>query len=182
LELVLNIDGVMALLDNLELVNNFLDFNIEETSEWNVMMIMYINEDYLPISSELTVELDAVSMNMTITTVQFGNVTINFPYWVDEISASAYLNNSSLLGNWENGSGRFHLWVFGEADSIEFLLDGTLIINENEQRSTVDWSLSEPGTFIADGDSFTYSIVGDILTITDRSNDSWSFYRVDSLL
>ena len=176
LELALNIDGVISFFENMELVNDFLDFG-ETVDEWDIVMIMYINDDYLPISSELVVEFEDMSMNMTLTTVQLGNVTINFPYWLDEISAIDSFDDSALLGFWRNGSGRYFLWVFGEANTVEFLVDGTLIISEDEQREVVDWKSTEPGTFTADGDLFTYSIMSNILTITDRSNDSWSFYR-----
>jgi len=161
----------------MELVNEFLDFG-ETINEWNAAMILYINEDYLPISSVLTVESESVAMNMTITTTQLGNVIINFPYWLDEINtSSSNFDESGLLGQWQDGTGRFFLWVFGEADSVEFLENGTLVITEAEQTSLVDWASTELGTFVADGDSFAYSIVDNTLTITDRSNDSWSFNR-----
>lgn len=177
LELMLNLDGIMSFLENMELVNEFLDFG-ETINEWNAAMILYINEDYLPISSVLTVESESVAMNMTITTTQLGDVIINFPYWLDEINtSSSNFDESGLLGQWQDGTGRFFLWVFGEADSVEFLENGTLVITEAEQTSLVDWASTELGTFVADGDSFAYSIVDNTLTITDRSNDSWSFNR-----
>ena len=178
LELMLNLDSIMSFLESMELVNEFLDFG-ETINEWNSVMILYINEDYLPISSELTMESESVTMNMTMTTTQLGNVIIDFPYWIDEISTSSSdSGESALLGHWQNGTGRFFIWVFGEADSVEFLEDGTLVIRESEHTSVVDWAAStQLGTFTADGDLFAYSIVDNTLTITDHSNDSWSFNR-----
>jgi len=177
LELMLNLDGIMSFLENMELVNEFLDFG-ETINEWNSVITFYIDENYLPISSEITMESDSITMDMTMTTVQLGNVNIDFPYWLDEISISpSNLEEPELVGHWQNGTGRFFLWVFGEPDSVEFSPDGTLVINSAEQTSVVDWASTQLGTFVADGDSFSYSIIDNTLTITDRSNDSWSFSR-----
>ena len=87
------------------------------------------------------------------------------------------MTDSALLGYWENGSGGVFLWVFGHADSVEFLENGTVIITENGVSETVSWSPTGSGAFNAGGRPFTYSINGDILTITDSANDSWSFDR-----
>ena len=188
LEFSLNMEGVMTFLETMDLMDDidmpdFDDLDEDEIEEWNVVMIMYIDEDYLPISAELTMEFDmtvegtnvSMEMDMTMTTVQLGDVTIDFPDWLDEMDIN--FEDSELLGYWEQGDGQVFLWVFNQADSVEFLVDGTLIITENGQRTVVEWEPTEPGAFTADGDSFTYLIARDILTITDSSNDSWSFYR-----
>jgi len=85
---------------------------------------------------------------------------------------------STLVGTWDNGSGRLFLFVFGEADSVEFRDNGTVIITEGGSSRTVNWSSSGPGAFTADRREFTYTISGDVLTITDSFDDSWTFDRV----
>jgi len=84
---------------------------------------------------------------------------------------------SSLLGYWENGSGRIFLFVFQRADSVEFLANGTVVITEGDEQNVVDWATTRSGTFTADGRQFTYLIEGDVLTITDSANDDWTFER-----
>jgi hypothetical protein len=89
--------------------------------------------------------------------------------------------NSTLLGTWENGSGRIFLFVFDRAESVEFLENGTVIITQpNGDRNTVNWNLDGSGAFTADRRQFTYSINGDVLTITDSANDDWMFDRAAS--
>ena len=91
------------------------------------------------------------------------------------------VDDSALLGYWENGSGRIFLFVFNRADSVEFLANGTVIITENGARNTVDWMHTGPGAFTADGRQFTYSISGGVLTITDSANDDWVFDRGEDI-
>ena len=121
-----------------------------------------------------------IRSNFTIT--QLGNSSINFPAYLDSAETVANIpagsvNDSALLGYWGNGAGSIFLWVFGLSDSVEFLENGTVIITQDETSTTVEWYLKEPGTFAADGREFTYSIDGDVLTITDSANDSWSWQR-----
>ena len=93
LELLLNMDGVMSFLGNMELIDDLIEIDEEEVDDWNVEMIMYIDEDYLPISTELTMEFDmtvegmdsTMEMHMMMRTLQLGNVTIDFPDWLDEL-------------------------------------------------------------------------------------------------
>ncbi|MCL2559362.1 MAG: hypothetical protein FWE07_02645 [Turicibacter sp.] len=89
------------------------------------------------------------------------------------------IEDSELLGYWDNGSGRILLFVFGTADSVEFLEDGTVIITERGNSTTVNWAPIEPGRFLANNQEFSYRIVGDVLTITDSWNDDWHFDRAD---
>ena len=86
-------------------------------------------------------------------------------------------SQESLLGTWENGRGAIFLMVFDEADSIEFLENGTIIITHKNSQRSVNWKSDTPGIFIADGEQFSYSINDDILVITDMWEDNWTFDR-----
>ena len=289
LELTLDIDSMMPFFENLDMMDDLFDFD-DVFGDWHISMIMYIDGDYLPISLELNMEVEVaiegmdatMVLNMIMTMVQFGDVTIDFPYWLDEMGEVGVdlsgdpiaatdligtwewdigghifvfnadgtgtdqftdsaideftweilngnhiyitydghwtdrwaaviegnvltitdldfpsivyiyhrsdqigtpprdvvsIDDSALLGYWENGSGLIFLWVFEEADSVEFLANGTIIITEDGESNTVNWNPTGAGSFIADNETFTYSINGDILTITDSFNDSWSFER-----
>jgi len=88
-------------------------------------------------------------------------------------------DDHDLIGSWDNGEGRIFLWVFGRADAVEFRDNGTVIITEGRDSQTVDWSAGNSGHFTAGNREFTYTIVGDTLTITDSANDSWSFDRAN---
>lgn len=165
-------------------IDALLDFDEEELGEWDIEMVMYIDEDYLPIRSNITLagELSVTDMGMEMDmTVEFTvmttieEVTIDFPDWLDEMNVS--IEDSELLGYWEGGSGSIPLFVFGSADSVEFLENGTVIITNDGSDHTVDWSPNGPSAFNADEFPFTFSIDGDILTISDDNNDDLSFYR-----
>ena len=86
--------------------------------------------------------------------------------------------DSPLLGTWENGRGSMFLWVFGEADSVEFLENGTLRMIENGRVQTATWVPGANGTFRANRSRFRYSINDNNLVITDSANDDWRFDRV----
>ena len=192
IEFVLNTDGMMTLFENLGAMGAFMDGMLDGSPDFRTddddeeeprnIMILYLDEDYLPISTELnmvfgmTVEgMDAeFEMNMTMIAVQFGDVSVNFPAWLDEFEDAPTIQDSELLGLWENGSGERALFVFGSADTVEFLADGTVIIDGRRSQS-VDWQPIEPGIFTSDGHEFTYAIRGDVLTIIDSLDDRWSF-------
>jgi FKBP-type peptidyl-prolyl cis-trans isomerase 2 len=98
LEFTLNNDGIMTLLGDLNLgdsdMTELFDFDAEELKDADVIMVMHLDEDYLPISVELNMEVEmtvegmdtTMTINMTMTTIQFGHVTIDFPDWLDEIN------------------------------------------------------------------------------------------------
>ena len=196
LEFSLSMEGLTALVGDLDLpgmeemeelfnLDNVDDDNVDD-DDFDYTLIMYLDEDYMPILTTLafdvsmTVEEAGMSMDMTMAmtmTLRIEDVTIDFPDWLDEVAAGPNFEDSALIGYWEGGSGRVFLWVFNRADSVEFFADGTLIITEAGSRDIVEWELVAPGSFIADGEAFTYVIHGDVLTITDRASDDWSFYR-----
>ena len=87
-------------------------------------------------------------------------------------------SDTELIGSWENGSGNRFLFVFDEADEVEFRANGTVVITQDGTSRTVNWELGDaPGTFTAADDDFTYSVYDDELTIIDSWNDSWTFDR-----
>jgi len=85
--------------------------------------------------------------------------------------------DSPLIGRWENGQGPIFLWVFREADAVEFFDDGTVHIIEGGHTREADWIPGANGTLRVNRSRFSYSINGDFLTITDSANDSWRFNR-----
>lgn len=91
------------------------------------------------------------------------------------------LEESTLLGTWGDGEGLIQLLVFQRADSVEFLENGVVIINQGGSRWSANWESDASGTFSADGEQFSYSIDGDILVITDSWNDEWTFNRTASV-
>lgn len=204
LEFELDLSGLMSSFGALAplMMDDLFDFT-DMFDGLVITLVMYLDGDYMLTSMELlmAMEIDVegtmadMNMNFVATMVQVGDVTIDFPYWLDEMETSdapglipsltpetlpSDFENSALLGYWENGSGTIFLWVFERADSVEFLANGTVVITENGRNRTESWAPNGTGSFTANGDSFTYSIIGDVLTITDSANDSWSFDRADS--
>jgi len=108
-----------------------------------------------------------------------GGEPANVPNTEPTATSSDDLADHALIGEWDNGSGRIFLFVFRRADAVEFRDNGTVIITENNTSQTVDWEPDGPGAFTADGRSFTYTVRGDVLTITDSANDDWTFDRVE---
>jgi len=147
-------------------------------------MVIYLDEDYYHTSVQMEIELamridgmDAdVTVGMIMDVVQIGNVTVQFPAWLDDMHGTS-IEGHELLGTWENGDGRILLFTFGRADSVEFREDGTVVITEGRNSRTVDWEPGQPGEFTAGNFSFTYTIRGDVLTITDSADDDWTFDR-----
>ena len=109
-------------------------------------------------------------------------------WFISNFSSDSYLEQydssqeATLLGAWGNGRGPVFLMVFGEADSVEFLENGTVIIVQDGSRWTVNWESSAPGSFEVEGEQFTYSIDGDTLILTDSWNDDWTFERTGSII
>ena len=199
LEFILNQEGLFAVLSDFEgdddvaefiaeLLDDFLDLDEEGMGASNVVIVIYLDAEYHFISSITNLEFDAsiedlgmmldMTMVMTIT-IDATDVAIDFPDWVDELGAPVDLTDSELLGLWEHGWGSVHLLVFDRADSVEFLEDGIVIITDDDesQKVEIEWRANDSGEFTVDGDLFTYSMSGDVLTITDRASDDWSFYR-----
>ena len=93
-----------------------------------------------------------------------------------EFDTTLLITDSPLVGAWDQGDGDLFLLIFGEADSVEFLEDGFVIISQNDESHTVNW---RPGgaenTFSAAGAAFVFEIDNEMLTITDAAGDSWTF-------
>ena len=174
---------MLDMLDMLEMLGMLDDlFEFEEG-----VLNIYLDSDYMITSASFDMSIDfslegfdgSMVIHGDIDIDQVGNVTVDFPPYLDEAEEMVRtpIEESPLLGYWENGEGLVFLWVFGRADSVEFLEDGTAIITENGISDTVSWSPGATGAFTADERPFTYIIDGNTLTITDSSNDVWSFER-----
>ena len=98
------------------------------------------------------------------------------------------IDRSELIGRWENGSGSS---LFAQpigntmgnsaaVDIIEFLDDGTLILNSNSGQTerTSIWQLNNNETLlVAEGNEFVIEIDGNILTITDSDDRQRQWLR-----
>jgi len=188
--------GTFDELDEFELFDLFdlmslLDV-VLEFEEMNV--VVYLDSDYFISSASIdmavafiidgfNISLDAY---MDLTIDQIGDITVDFPAYLDDAEEAEEIvftpiADSELLGTWENGSGFIFIWVFDEAETVEFLENGTVIITQSDGTSeTVDWNPTGSGSFIADEDHFTYAIISNALTITDSFNDTWEFTRSDN--
>jgi len=142
LEFILNIDGVSSLIEELDLgdvVSNQSDSDVDG-EESNNKMIIYIDEDYITTSIEISLtgidvnlegEEATLALDLTITTEQIGNVTIDFPDWLDVDSVS----EADLVGVWtwdQAGVGNEYLLIF-DSNQTGLLFDNTtdnLILEE----------------------------------------------------
>ena len=102
LEFIFNIDGLVAFFEDTDLgilgMDNFGDLSDfdEEQENWGMVMIVYLDEDYLFTSATVTAEFGAVEaftdvrgqeidMEIEMTMVMlFEDVIIDFPDWLDE--------------------------------------------------------------------------------------------------
>jgi len=137
-------------------------------------------EYYLEVTFSEFGHTTIITTDMTMELTQFNNVNIHFPSWIDTFTPLTFIlpdEDTPFLGHWDNGAGARFLWVFGEADEVEFLLDGTVVITENGMRRTETWQLTTTDIIIVDGEEFRWYINGNRLTITDSFNDDWFFDR-----
>jgi len=89
----LNLDGLFSFLDDFELMEDLFDFSPEDMGEWAMTMVMYLDENHIPISSEMLLSVDAdimgvplnIHMDMVISFIETDYVTIDFPAWLDEL-------------------------------------------------------------------------------------------------
>lgn len=81
----LDIEGVLALANHL----GTLDDPDEDFETFYFSVLIYLDENYLPIFSQIIGEVsfdgELDEITMTMTTIQIGNVVINFPDWLDEL-------------------------------------------------------------------------------------------------
>jgi len=98
LEFVYGTAGILAFLENfeLDLVDvGEIDFDGVDLDDWNVTIIIYLDENYVQTSSTVTMffetvmQEDDMSFDATLDITMrltHQDVTINFPSWLDEIS------------------------------------------------------------------------------------------------
>ena len=111
IEFTLNDNGIMEFLEDLEGLNEIFHFESvyvedDDDEESNNIIVIYLDEDYTPISSEAILAFEVtiegmtlvMDINLTSTIVQLGDVTIDFPDWLDEISEADAGNQTVLEG------------------------------------------------------------------------------------
>ena len=199
LEFIIDEDALMDLFlgeDLMDILDEQDEFGVFDMFDdmfepGEMSMIIYLDSDYIITSAlfDMSVSFTMDGFDGTLGILadfnmdQVGDVTVDFPAYLDDIEeiVPTPVTDSELIGTWENGSGSILLWVFGEAETVEFLADGTVIITQpNGSSETVVWSPTGSGSFTAEREEFTYSITGNTLVITDSWNDSWVFDRADS--
>jgi len=141
------------------------------------------------VASTMEIEIEFMEMNMPAhmhvsmraEVVQVGEVTVSLPDWIDAVAAIQFVDpaDAPFLGKWHEGFGVAGLFIFMEADSVEFLPDGTVIITENEIEETAFWTLDTDEILRIAGREFSWEIENDTLTITDSWETDWVFRRVD---
>lgn len=98
----------------------------------------------------------------------------------EEVAEPEVVGAHPIVGNWDRGTGRIFLFVFGTPQAVEFRENGRVtIIDEDGFDRTVNWSSSDEGQLRVDGRDFSYSIHNNQLRITDEWGDDWTFTRVD---
>ena len=129
LDFLLNLDGILAFLEEFNLAETISAQSDLEEEEFNGEMIIYMDDEYRPTLIEVNLEeIDlmlnggdvALTFDMTLTTVQVGDITVEFPEWLDVEP----VNEADLVGvwTWEVGSEYF---LFFDRDQTGFLLDNT---------------------------------------------------------
>ena len=94
------------------------------------------------------------------------------------------LLGAELEGSWINGSGDW-IWYFHEANNVKFILtgDGMGRVQEDEWGEWGDWWIDDNGYLhivgddTEDHDIFTYSVIGNTLTVFDEDGDKRTYTR-----
>jgi len=169
--------GQMGGADDYDMFAELFDFNEDEVDEWEVTMVMYLDEDYQMISSELNAELQleiegmttTMVMVMRSTVVQIGNVVIDFPDWVENFEVAEPVDAADLVGVWEWDLGGY-VYVFN-ADGTGF--SGFLPDDFDE----FTWEIVGNVLYLDFGftvDSDEITIDGDVMTVF-----GFTYYRTD---
>lgn len=179
LEFLLNLDGILAFLEAFNLAETISAPSALDEEDISGKMIIYLDELYQPTSIELNLEeidliLDeeevALTFEMVLTTVQIGDVTVDFPEWLDIDP----INEVELIGVWTLEDESEYFLFFAE-DQTGFLLDNTAgnmifedftweILNENHLHLHFEANMDEI-------DRQAIAIVGDTLTMLNLDND-----------
>ena len=130
LEFVYNMEGVLAFmseggmpLPGMDDFDDIMNLDDLDADNWAATMIMYVDNDYLPVSAtmDMTMTFSVVEagiamemvMDMTMEII-YTEVTVNFPAWLDEIEGSASgvsVAAADLVGTWEWDMGGY-VYVF----------------------------------------------------------------------
>jgi len=193
LEFILNMDGVSLIFDEFDLGEVASDQSDSDEEEFDNTMVVYLDEDYIPTSVEISMpgvdiifegEDATVVLGIMVTTVQIGNVTIDFPDWLDVEEVVA----TDLVGvwTWEGaGVGNEYFLIFDQ-DKTGLLFDNTLgnmIIEEftwdilNGNHLYTDFEANLEAGYGSDRHEITME--GDVLTKVDlESNIEATLYFV----
>jgi len=166
------------------------DLSVADIEGGAFIFTIYLDNNYQQVSSVFDVEVEFMDMGMSADmsismrtdVVQVGDVTIAFPSWLDSVATIEFIDTADapFIGYWGNGSGSEWLFVFEEADSVEFLPNGTVIIYEGRMEFIESWSLGSDNILRVAGREFTWEISGEILTIIDSWDDDRTFRREGS--
>jgi len=116
LEFVLNIEGITLVLEELDFEGISIQSDLDEEKAHHTAVI-YLDEDYHPTSVEIALEgIDILfdgeemilTLNLMITAIQLGNVTVEFPDWLDDEPISG----ADLAGVWAWGISDDHFLYF----------------------------------------------------------------------
>jgi len=200
LEFILNQEGVMFILDDLEMGEDMFDMSgidEEDLEESNNVMVIYMDEDYRLISSETTLEIEfsmeemGISMDMSmdmLITIEATDVTINFPDWLDEVGnelPGAPIAAADLIGVWEWEFGS-HIFVFNaDGTGIGGFIDLVESVNPDDLDDFTWEILNGNHIYIDYNDWWTERwaavIEGNTLIITDLDFPDivYTYYRTD---
>ena len=85
LEFAYNTEGIAAFIS----IVSGMDEGINSLYDSDISKILYIDENYLPIFTEISMSInyggEQEELVTTMTAVQIGDVIIDFPYWVDDL-------------------------------------------------------------------------------------------------
>ena len=176
----LEIEALTGLMTEFEFATWMLD--AEEFT-----LIVELDRNYNKISSSFDVDVDfrgtGDSMNISMETevTQIGDVTVEYPSWLDDVANIEFVDpaDAPFIGYWGNGIGGIFLLIFHEADSVDFLADGTVIIYEGNFETTESWTLDTEDILRVGRHEFTWEVRGNTLSITDSYNDTWEFSRAN---
>ncbi|MCL2559298.1 MAG: hypothetical protein FWE07_02315 [Turicibacter sp.] len=186
LEFVYNFEGVSAYLEDadfpgLDEVSHLFD-DEDGDSEWSLIMVMYIDADYLLISAEMVMEIsiadgDEIGELMMSATMEVRDVTITFPDWLDEIGTfdGPPVAEADLIGTWEWDLGGY-VYIFnedgtGQSGFVDDLWDWEWEINDDNILYLDSGFWVERHGILLDGDTLTLVDLETMIEFTYLRND-----------
>lgn len=195
LELVYNLDGIMAFFENgfdmpgMDDFADMMDVADLDGDGFSMITTIYIDENYLPssfvsdIMMTIAMEEDGIMIEMVMEmtmTIILEDVTINFPAWLDELDPT--INSSELIGTWEWDLGGF-IYIFNADGTGERGFSDIELIN-------FDWEIvNDYHLYIDLGggmlERWSLVLVDNMITITDLDESStaaFNYIRIDDFV